>query len=189
MTRSVLRRAAAVAAVALAAARPAAAQTVTARYPVACPAGPCSVRFDIANTTGAVLQLNSFQLTTGSAAFAFYPLGGAGALAAYRARDVSGDYADFGTLSNANRAVFINFLNTGLPFELAAGGQGYVELEVAGAPALTAGAYQFAAVRANGVQVTGTVGGVAVVPEPATVVLVAGGLAGLAAAARRRRAA
>lgn len=193
---SLLRRAVAAAALALAAAAPAAApaaaQTITARYPVSCPAGPCAVRFDIANTTGALLQFNSLQLASNNSAYAFYPFGGAGTAARYEAVDASGPYDGFGTLSSANRSVFINFLEAGglnFPFELAAGASGYVQLEVAGAPVLTAGAYQFSAVRPNGSQVSGSVGGVAVVPEPATFALVAGGVAVLAAGARRRRAA
>jgi hypothetical protein len=202
----IYRRAAAAAALALAALsavpRSAAAQTVSVGFSPSCGATACSIlRFSLANpgTTGLTFNALGFSLAPGST-FTFAPAPNTTTQGSFNAEDsltpLFGPLQGVTTIGSSGHSVSINFANdVGFPFQLDAGATGaftFVELAVTStAPALTASTFRFTASFEGGGSVSDvvSVAPTAVVPEPATVVLVAGGLAGLAAAARRRRAA
>jgi len=189
-TLSLLRRLTAGAVVAFAAhAASAGAQLVTAAYAPSCgPGTPCgSVRFTLTNVSATTMKFDALTLTSAGAPFIFSSAGGA--VATYEAVDVSGPFGGVGTLNAARTSFSINFLDTGLPFELTPGFGGYVELQLAGAPALPAlpgsGAFQFTALPTG--SNTPITGAVVTTPEPATFVLLGSGLALVALGRRRRR--
>ena len=172
----------------------AAAQTVSAAYAPFCgPGTGCgSLRFTVTNTGASPLLFETFTFAASGASFAFAePPGGA----TYVAVDSFGpDFAltGFATLSGGGTQLFIDFLDPAgsmFPFELNAGASGYVEVALAGTPAVTGTSFTFAATAdelPNGVS-----GAVSVVPEPATIVLMLSGLAAIAGGtgfSRRRQA-
>lgn len=187
-TAVLVRRPAALAAALLAtglfvpAARPAAAQTITTGYAPVCAGRTCStVRFGIANGTAEALVFNTLTLVGASNVFAFAAVGG---VTTFQGADSFGPLAGTATVTGGT-SLFVEFLTgAGFPFELASGDAGFVEVDLAGAPALRDGAFRFAATFAGGGSASGTV---AVVPEPSAVVLLGVGLAGAAGRVRRHR--
>jgi hypothetical protein len=191
-----LRRAARVAAVALTAAvaSPAAAQVVSvANQPApACTTALCTfLRFTLSNPGTGTLTFATLQLTA-TDGFTFRPDVSGGTSADVTGADAIGTQAATGTIGASGTTLFIDFAAPGaFPFQLGDGTTGFLDLQVeSGGPALGSGSFTFSGTLDSGAPVSGPVAGpapTAVVPEPATVVLVGGGLAGLAAAARRRR--
>ncbi len=163
--------------------------TVSASYAPFCgPGTACgSLRFDITNASGGTQLFNTLTLNSSGAPFLFAAMAGGATL--YQAADVYGPFGGIGTVSAGGTQLFIDFLGgSGFAFELAAGTSGYVEVPLAGTPAITGSSFTFSATvdgLPNGV--AGTVGVVSTVPEPATVALLASGLAVIGAAASRRR--
>ena len=176
-----------------AAPRPGAAQTVSLDYAPGCADAACNtLRFTLTNPGNSALFFNTLGFSTTNAAFAFAPADpGNPAVGSFGAVDAVGPFGGPTTIGAAGRSVFIDFLNdAGFAFQLDAGTSGYVE--VAGpVAALPGSAFAFTAGFDGGGSASGSVRVVpsaAVVPEPATVRLVAGGLVGVASLARRRAA-
>ena len=183
--RRTLLPAVATAAALLSGAPAARAQTAGVYYSPGCgPSTLCSlVRFQFANYGASTMLVNSLTMTASSAAFAFAP--SAGGVALYQAADAIGPFGGSGTVAPGGTQLFINFLGgNGFPFELSAGTGGYVEVALAQRSTLSSTAYTFSATVAGSGTVTGSV---AVLPEPATIALVGGGLALVGLAGRRRR--
>ena len=110
----------------------------------------------------------------------------AGGATLYQAFDQSGPFGSIGTVSAAGTQLFINFLDSGASFSLMAGGSGYVEASLTGSPSLAGSNFQFSGISGNGA-ISGRVMATSTIPEPATVALLASGLAVIGAAASRRR--
>jgi hypothetical protein len=168
----------------------AAAQTITATYAPACgPGTPCTlVQFDITNGTGSQLDLATLTFISAGSPFLFAPVGGGSTL--YQAVDSFGGFGGIGAVSSGGTQVFINFLDTSLPFTLLDGGSGFVALELEGTPDLAGSSFRFSGELAGGGTVQGRVLATSTVPEPATIVLMGSGLAALASGtvlSRRRR--
>ncbi len=166
----------------------AAAQTITATYAPTCssvpPGGACDVRFDITNTTGAQLDINTLTFLSGGSPFLFAPAGGGSAL--YQAVDVFGPFGGIGTVSAGGTQFFIDFVDGGFPFSLLAGGRGYVELGLTGAADLATSSFEFSGTTADGM-IAGRALPTSTVPEPSTYALFATGLLALGGVARRRK--
>ena len=164
------------------------AQTVTAAYAPSCGLGtPCSVvRFTLGNTTSSTLLFDGLTLTSSGSPFVFDPV--AGGAATFQAEDVFGPFSGFGTVNVGGTSFAIDFVNgSGFQLQLDPGTFGYVEAALASTPSLPrSGAFSFSA-SIDGAPGPIT-GAVTSTPEPATFVLVAGGLALVGVAARRRRA-
>ncbi len=177
-------RAAAAALLLAALAAPAAAQSISAGYRAGCgPGTGCAItRFTIAAGSDALL-LHALTLTAAPGTSTFVPASGFGT---YAARDDVGSFGGSVLADLGGRRVFANFLETGAPFTLAAGSSGFVDLELAGA-GTTPLAFTFAATLGTGTTVTGSVTVTAVVPEPATLLLLGTGLAALGLLLPRRR--
>lgn len=163
------------------------AQTISVQYDAACGPSVCgSVQFNVANTTGSLLELNSLTLFASGASYAFAPIGPTTVTAV---DDFSPFPAD-ATVGAGGTQIFIDFLNPGpFPFTLDVGNTGYLELQLAGTPELQGGAFTFSAVLSDQETVRGTVSvaGSSVVPEPSTYILMATGMGALGLIARRRR--
>jgi hypothetical protein len=165
--------------------------TVTATTEPTCSLGTTCVRFNLANTTGATQLFNTITFSSAGAPFIFADLGtGTGTFEAFDSLSpIFGAFAGLSTVTAGGTQLFIDFVNgSGFQFELAGGGTGYVDVPVVGSPTIAAGSFSFSATvqgLPNGV--AGTVGVVSTVPEPATVALLASGLAVIGAAASRRR--
>lgn len=162
--------------------RPAAAQTVTAAYAPVCADRACStVRFGITNGTAGALTFTTLTLLGSTNVFAFAEIGG---VTTFQAADSFGPLVGTAAVTGGT-SLFVDFLTgAGFPFELAAGDAGYVDVDLAGTPAVREGAFRFAATFTGGGSATGAV---SVVPEPGVVALLGTGLAGLAGGAVRRR--
>ena len=161
------------------------AQTASILYAPSCgPGTPCSLlRVHIGNEGSSTLLFNAMTLAGTSGTYTFAPTGGGVAL--YQAVDAVGPFGGSGTVSPGGSQLFIDVLGgNGFAFELAPGARGYVEVALSGTPALADGAFTISATMAGGGTFTRSLN---VVPEPATVTLVGGGLALLGLAARRRR--
>lgn len=165
----------------------ASAQTVSVQYEPSCgPSTLCgALQFNVANTTGALLELNSLTLFASGAAYAFAPIGPT--TAGYS--DDFGPFAAPATVSGDGREIFIDFAGGGFPFFLDAGNTGLIELQLASTPVLQGGAFTYSAALTNQQTIRGTVSvaGASVVPEPSTYVLMATGMGALGLVARRRR--
>jgi hypothetical protein len=144
------------------------------------------VQFNVANTTGAPLEVNTLTLFASGASFAFTPVGPT--TAGYS--DDFGPFAAPATVSTGGSEIFIDFAGGGFPFFLDAGSSGLIELQLAGTPELQAGAFTYSAALTNQQTIRGTVtvAGASVVPEPSTYILMATGMGALGLIARRRRA-
>lgn len=181
-------RAAALGAVLSLGAATAGAQTISVQYEPGCgPSTFCgSVQFNVTNTTGALLELNTLTLFASGASYAFTPVGPTTATAS----DDFGPFPAEATVAAGGSQIFIDFLNPGpFPFTLDVGNTGYLELQLAGTPELQGGAFTFSAGLSNQETVRGTVSaaGASVVPEPSTYILMATGMGALGLIARRRR--
>ena len=178
-----LRRAALGALLLLAAgALPAAAQSISVAYlPGNGPGtGFGQARFTISAGSDA-LFVNTLTLAAQPGAATFANVGAD----AFVARDAYGPFGGTATVSAGGASLFIDFLATGLPFTLDANGTGFVIVDLSE----DAGPLGYTFVAATGAgPITGTVGTVSAVPEPATVVLLATGLGVVGLVARRRRA-
>jgi len=168
--------------------------TVTATTEPTCSVGTTCVRFNLANTTGATQVFNTITFSSVGAPFIFADLGaGTGTFEAFDSLSpIFGPFGGLSTVTAGGTQLFIDFVNgAGIQFELSGGGTGYVDVPIVGSPTIAAGSFSFSGTVVglpNGV--SGTVGVVSTVPEPATVALLASGLAVIGGvAARRRRAA
>lgn len=184
MLRSLRRAVVAALALTAAGALPAAAQTITVAYdPGSGPGtGFGQARFTItAGSSALFVNTLTFTAQPGGATFT-----GGGGMTTFVAQDAIGPFGGFATVAAGGGSLFIDFVaQVGGPFSLDANGTGFVTLDVnedAGPLAFT-----FAGTTTTGT-ISGTVGSVSAVPEPATVVLLATGLGAVALVARRRRA-
>jgi hypothetical protein len=162
------------------AATAAGAQAVTVDYAPACAGGSAcgTVRFGISNPGAATLTLHTFRLTAAGAATAFRASGPT----TFGARDSFGPMGGPVTVSDAGRTLFIDFLADAFPFTLTGGASGFVDVDLAGRPALAGTPFSFTATGPAGT----FAGAVVAIPEPATVALTGAGLLALAAVGRRR---
>lgn len=169
------------------------AQTVTPRCSVFAAAGCAALRFDVVAAPGAPLALRSFEAAlAGGYTFATLPGGGAATFAGEDAFSFGAPFTGTAQV-RGGRALFVDFLaSPGFTFELGPDGAGYLEFALAGAGDDLV--VRFEARDLDGAAAAGGAGSVvtrppAVVPEPSTLALAAGGAVGLAAAGTRRRAA
>ena len=185
MLRSLRRAVVAALALTAAGALPAAAQTITVAYdPGSGPGtGFGQARFTITAGSSA-LFVNTLTFTAQPGGATFTP--GSGGVALFTAQDALGPFGGFATVAPGGGSLFVDFVTQiGGPFTLDANGTGFVTLDVnADAGPL---AFTFAGTTSAGA-ISGTVGSMSAVPEPATVVLLATGLGAVGLVARRRRA-
>jgi hypothetical protein len=152
----------------------------------------CSLlRFNLTNGSGGTQLFNSLTINSSGAPVLFAP--SAGGVTVFQAVDAIGPFGGTGTVNAGGTRLFIDFITgSGFAFELAPGTSGYVEVPLAGTPAVTGTSFTFAASLDGGATVSGNVGVVSTVPEPATLALLVSGLAvigGGSLVSRRRRAA
>jgi len=156
---------------------------------VACDAGVgCStLQFNLFSTTA--LSLDNLRLNLSGGVWRFIPAGGPGS---YIASDSYGAFGGFTDINAGGTSAFMDFTGgVAFPFELLAGATGFFQLE--GLPANTDDLvveYVGGIVgggEINGRFVFGGGGNPNVIPEPATVVLLASGMLALGIVARRRR--
>ena len=164
---------------------PVAAQAQTSMT-VACDAGVgcTTLQFNLFSTNA--LSLNNLTLNLSGGVWRFVPPAGLGA---YIASDDAGAFGGFSALNADGSSAVMDFVGgVGFTFELAAGSTGLLQLE--GSSDNTDGlVIDYVGDDANGGQIRGryVIGGQQVVPEPATVALLASGMLALAVVARRRR--
>lgn len=169
------------------------AQTFTGGYVPGCgPATGCSLgRFTL--TAGASpLALSNVTLTFLTSGWVFLPaLGGTGT---FSAQDDISPFGGFTTVAPGGASVFLDVVNTGdpqnpgFPFTLGAFSAGFFDVDVAETGATsTPMQFRYAGTLDDGSTIGGVGGVSTVTPEPATLALVASGLAVLVLASARRR--
>jgi hypothetical protein len=138
------------------------------------------------------LSMNSLFLSVLGGGYTFAEPFGSGNPGTYSAEDYLGAFGGSTTISNSASSIFIAFLGeNGFPLELDAGFNAFIDIEAIG-PAGGDGSGIDFTYRGEGIASGESVvfegGNVTVTPEPATISLIATGLAMTAAYRRRRRA-
>ncbi len=144
------------------------------------PVGCSQLQFNL--TTANALDLNDLQLTITGGTWRFTPASGPGT---FSGSDDLGPLGGFTSIDPTGTQLFIDFLAGGFPMSLGAGSTGYVQVEGTGDPAGLIVSYSGNQGDISGRAVFGGEPPV-VTPEPASLVLLATGLAALALGRRRR---
>lgn len=180
MMRMKISPAAAVLALALAVAPASARAQTTMTVDCVVSVGCGQLQFNL--TTTNPLDLNNLQLTITGGTWRFTPAGGPGT---FSGSDDLGPLGGFSTIDGTGSQLFIDFLAGGFPMSLGAGSTGYVQVEGTGDPADLIFSYS-----GNDGDITGRAvfggGSPVLTPEPASLVLMATGLAAVALRRRRR---